>query len=160
VKLILCFSLFCAVGLWADESQDRAAIDEVIAALNDPVQRVRLLTQDVDSGVDFDRLVDLHTNMMRYCQEDSLSLGVLIGRNEPWTELTVPRVVSGRIRFITPTVAIVDGASTIRGAVILAPSVPLLFVMKKDGAAWRINAVRVLTDHATMLPQPRSGVTR
>jgi hypothetical protein len=159
VKLIL-FSLFCAVGLWADESQDRAAIDEVIAALNDPVQRVRLLTQDVDSGVDFDRLVDLHRNMMRYCQEDSLSLGVLVGRNEPWTELTVPRVVSGRIRFITPTVAIVDGASTIRGAVILAPSVPLLFVMKKDGAVWRINAVRVLTDHATMRPQPRSGVTR
>jgi hypothetical protein len=60
VKLILFFSLFCAVGLWADETQDRAAIDEVIAALNDPVRRVGLLTRDVDSSVDFDRLVDLH----------------------------------------------------------------------------------------------------
>jgi len=153
VKLILCFSLFCAVGLWADETQDRAAIEEVIAALNDPVRRVGLLTRDVDSGVDFDRLVDLH-------KKDSLFVGVVIGMNEPWTELTVPRVVSGSIRFITPSVAIVDGASTIRGAVTLAPSVPLLFVMKKDGAGWRISAVQVLTDHAIMLPQPRPGATR
>jgi len=33
VKLILCLPLFCAVGLWADEAQDRAAIDQAIAAL-------------------------------------------------------------------------------------------------------------------------------
>jgi hypothetical protein len=67
VRLILCFSLFC-VELWADEAQERAAIDKVIAALNDPVQRAGLLARDVDSGVDFDRLVDLH-------RKKSLSLG-------------------------------------------------------------------------------------
>ena len=87
-------------------------------------------------------------------------VGIVIEMNEPWTELTIPRVVSGSIRFITPSVAIVDGASTIRGAVTLAPSVPLLFVMKKDGAGWRISAVRVLADHAIMLPLRRSRVTR
>jgi hypothetical protein len=38
----------------------------------------------------------------------------------------------------------VDGASTIRRAVMLAPSVPLLFVMKKDGAESRKRAVRAL----------------
>jgi hypothetical protein len=62
VKPILCFSLFCAVGLWADEARDRAAIDKAIAALNDPVQRANVLTKDVDSSVDFDRLIDLHCN--------------------------------------------------------------------------------------------------
>jgi len=158
VKLSVCFSLFCAVGLWADETQDRAAIDRVIAALNDPVQRAGLLTSDVDSGVDFDRLIDLH-------RKDTLSVGVVIGINETWTELTVPRAVSGRIRFITPSVAMVDGASTIRGAVTLAPRVPLLFVMKKAETGWRISAVRGLTTahssaHSIVLPQPRSGVTR
>lgn len=137
VILILSFSLFCAVGLWADEAQDRAAIDRVIATLNDPVQRAGLLAKDVDSGVDFNRLVDLH-------RKDSSSPGVVIGMDETWTELTIPRVVSGGILFITPFVAIVDGASTIRGAVTLAASVPLLLVMKKDGAEWRIRAVRVL----------------
>jgi hypothetical protein len=64
--------------------------------------------------------------------QECLPLGVLIGMNEPWTGLTVPRVVSGGIRFITPSVAIVDGASIIRGAVMLAPRVPLLFVLQKD----------------------------
>ena len=153
MKPILCFSLFCAVGLWADEAQDRAAIDKTIAAINDPVQRAGLLTRDADSSVDFDRLVELHRNIMRDWQ-DSLSLGVLIGMNEPWTELTVPRLVSGRIRFLTPSVAIVDGASTIRGAVTLTPSVPLLFVMKKEGAGWLISAVRVLAAHA-IVPRGR-----
>jgi len=136
VRLILCFSLFCAARLWADEAQERAAIDKAIAAVNDPVQRAGRLAWDVDSGVDFDRLVDLH-------RKNSLSLGVVIGMHEPWTELTVPSVVSGRIRFITADIAIVDGASTIRGAVTLAPSVPLLFVMKKAGAGWRIVSVQV-----------------
>jgi hypothetical protein len=144
VKPILCFSLFCAVGLWADEARDRAAIDKAIAALNDPVQRANVLTKDVDSSVDFDRLIDLH-------RRGSLSLGFAIGRNEPWTELTVPRVLSGSIRFVTPDVAIVDGASTIRGAVTLAPRVPLLFVMKKEGVEWRISAVRVLRRKLTTL---------
>ena len=137
VILILSFSLLCAFGLWADEAQDRTAIDKVIATLNDPVQRAGLLARDVDSSVDFDRLIDLH-------RKHPLAPGVVIGMNEPWTEFTVPRVVSGTILFITPSVAIVDGASTIRGAVTLAPSVPLLFVVKKEGTEWRIRAVRVL----------------
>jgi len=74
------------------------AIDGVIAALNDPVQRAGLLTGDVDSTLDFDRLIGLHGKA-------SLFAGVLIGMNEPWAELTTPRVVSGRIRFITESVA-------------------------------------------------------
>jgi len=138
VKLILCFPLFCAVGLWADEAQSRAAINKVIAALNDPVQRAGLFTKDADSSVDLDRLVDLHI-------KNCLSFGVGVGIDETWTELTVPRIVSGNIRFITPDVAIVDGASTIRGALTLTRSVPLLFVMKKEGAEWRISALRAYT---------------
>ncbi len=97
-----------------------------------------LFTKDADSYVDFDHLVDLH-------RKDSLATGGVIGMNETWTEMTVPRVVSGIIRFITPDVAIVDAASTISGAVTLKPSVPLLFVMKKVGREWRIVASRACT---------------
>ena len=57
--------------------------------------------------------------------------------------MTVPQVVSGKVRFITPDVAIVDGASIVQGAVSLTDSVPLLFVMKRVGVGWRIDAVRV-----------------
>ena len=149
VKLILCFPLVCALGLWADEAQTHADIDKVITDLNDPVQRVGLFTKDADSQVDFDHLVDLH-------RKGSLSTGVAIGMNETWTEMTVPRVLSGRIRLITPDVAIVDAASTIRGAVTLTPSVPLLVVMKKEGGQWRIAAVRACTPAHVGTPDSRN----
>lgn len=128
--------MFAAVS-WADEVSDRAAIALVIDALNDPAQRAGLFTQDADCPVDFDRLVDLHRN---HCP----SPAVLIRRDEKWSELTVPRVVSHAVRFVTPDVALVDGASIIRGAVSLKRCVPLLFVMRKERAEWRIRAVRVV----------------
>jgi len=136
MKVLLCFPLFFAVGLWADETQDRAVINRVIVAVNDPMQRPGLFTQGADSGLDFSRLIDLHVRRPS-CP------GVVIGINETWTEMSVPQVVSGNIRFITPDVAMVDRASTIHGAVSLIEIVPILFVMKREGAGWRIDAVRV-----------------
>jgi hypothetical protein len=136
MKLILgSVLLFLTLGLWADEGGDRDVITNVIAAVNDPLQRPGLFTQDVDSGVDFDRLIDLHIAC-------SSPPNIVIGMNETWREMTVPYVVSGSIRFITPNVAIVDGASTVRGAVTLLKNVPLLFVLRKEGSKWRITAVR------------------
>ncbi len=146
MKAILCIPLLFAVGLSADEAQDRAAIDKVISGLNDPAQRSALFTKDADSAVDFDRLVDLHKRKFS-------PSGAIFGTDDTWSQLTVPRVVSGNIHFIKPDVAMVDGASTIDGAITLARSVPLLFVMKKEAGAWRISAVRVLTP--PMIVPPR-----
>jgi hypothetical protein len=50
-----------------------------------------------------------------------------------------------------------DGASTIRGAVTLARSVPLLFVMKREGAEWRISAVREGNPKRAGATDPRCG---
>lgn len=134
MKVLL--SLFLAVGLWADEAQDRAAIEKVIAAVNDPMQRPGLFTEGADSGVDFTRLIDLHARKAS-CPGD------VIGMNETWAAMTVPQVGSGKVRFITPDVAIADGASIVHGAVSQIESVPLLFAMKRVGVGWRIDAVRV-----------------
>jgi hypothetical protein len=136
-----------AIALQADEAQDRTAIDKMIAALNDPAKRANLFMKDVDSAINFDRLIDLH-------RLPAPSPGVVIGMNETWTQLTAPRVVSQRIRFVTQDVATVDGASTIDGAITLARRVPLLFVLKKVGAEWRISAVRVLAAEAVTAPRP------
>ena len=135
MRVILCaVVIFATIGR-ADEAKDRIAINEIIEAINDPVQRPTLFTKDTDSTVNFDRLIDLHLR--------SRNVGVGgVGIDETWRVLTVPRVVSGTIRFITPEVAIVDGASVIRGAVTLVETVPLLFVLKKEQAVWRICAVR------------------
>ena len=147
MKAILFLPLFLAIALQADEAQDRAAIDKMIAALNDPAKRANLFMKDADSAINFDRLIDLH-------RLPAPSPGVVIGMNETWTQLTAPRVVSERIRFVTQDVATVDGASTIDGAITLARRVPLLFVLKKVGAEWRISAVRVLAGEAVTAPRP------
>ena len=107
----------------------------MIAALNNPIERANLFMKDADSAVNFDRLIDLH-------RLAAPSPGVGIGMNETWTQLTAPRVVNEKIRFVTQDVATVDGASTIDGAITLARHVPLLFVMRKEGSEWRISAVR------------------
>jgi len=39
MKVLLCFPLCFAAGLWADEAPDRAAINQVVVAINDPMQR-------------------------------------------------------------------------------------------------------------------------
>jgi hypothetical protein len=136
MKAILCCILL-AVGLWADEATDRPAIDKVIVGLNDPAKRAGSFTKDADIGVDFDRLIEMHRKAPTPFTMD-----------ETWTDLTVPRVESGAMRFITPDVAMVDGASVIDGAVTLQRRVPLLFVLKKEGREWRISVVRQL-QHAS-----------
>ena len=140
MRVIICLAALFAIMLKANEVTDRAAIDAVIEAVNNPLQRTRLFTKDLDSTVNFDRLIDLHL---------ASSATVPVGTPEPWRLLTEPHIVSGAIRFITPDVAMVDAASTVRGAVTLAETVPLLFILKKEQAGWRINAVRRICSGAS-----------
>jgi hypothetical protein len=146
VKIALCLLPFFTAALWADEAADRAAIDSVIDALNDPGRRASLFTKDADSTVDFDHLIYLHKRV-------SFIGGM--GRNEAWVILTKPRVISGPIRFVTPDVATVEGASTVPGAMTVEPRVPLLFVIKREGSAWRITTVRVTRSEPGVSMQPR-----
>lgn len=138
MRVILCAAVIFATIGRADEAKDRMAINRIIEAINDPVQRPTLFTKDADSMVNFDRLIDLHLMSSR-----SVGVGG-VGIDETWRVLTAPRVVTGTIRFITPEVAIVNSASQIRGAVTLAETVPILLVLKKEQAVWRICAVRTV----------------
>jgi len=133
MKALLCLSLLCAVALHADETQDRAAINQAIRNLNDPAQRAAVILKDADIEIDLDRLIELHRRWT-----------TLIGMNEPWTQMTTPNLVSGKIRFITPDVATVDGGSMIDGAVTMTKLAPLLFILKKEDGRWWISAIRIL----------------
>jgi len=131
MKPFLCLLLPLTAGMAADYQVDRIAIERAVASVNDPELRFAAFTADAHSDVDFDRLIDLHWKP-----------GLVIGMDEPWRELTVPKIVSGRIFLVTPDLAIVDCASTIRGAVTLKERVPLLFVLKRVELSWRIAAVQ------------------
>ena len=133
MKTIVCLALLFGAVVWADEAIDRAAIDKVIVGLNDAGHRAELFTKGADCKVDFDRLVELHRKP-----------GGMVGMDETWTQMTVPVVVSGKIRFVKGDVAMVEGASVVEGAVTMARRVPLLLVMKKEGGKWRVDAARVM----------------
>ena len=77
--------------------------------------------------------------------------------HEPWGEATInfpemtsfpveilnPRIVRRTIRFITPDVALAEGTWTYEGNG-SALQKPLLFVMKKEGATWRVASLHLL----------------
>jgi hypothetical protein len=129
-SIFVLWFLFAAFAR-ADEASDRAAIDRVIAALNDPqTPPATLFTSDADSAAELARLSRLDRAMAG-------------ASRQPWSEVTRPRIVSRAIRFITAEVALADAAETQYGSVILARSVPVLLVMKKEGNTWRIAALRV-----------------
>jgi hypothetical protein len=147
MRVILCaVVIFAAIGR-ADEAKDRIAVNEIIEAINDPAQRPTLFTKDADSAVNFDWLIGLHL------RSSNVEVGG-VGIDEMWRVLTVPRVASGTIRFITSEVAIVNRASVIRGAVTLVETVPLLFILKKEHTVWRICAVRAISNRVIQPSSP------
>jgi hypothetical protein len=146
-RTILLIALLLAPVIRADEAQERASIDHVIVALNNPEARGPLFTKDADCAVNFDRLLDLHIR--------SDWSPIAAGIDEPWRAMTVPRIVSGPIRFRSSRVAVVEGASTIGGAVTFKPSVPLIFVLRKQGGQWRIQSVHLGTEEQAAPAHPR-----
>jgi hypothetical protein len=139
-----------AASLWADESADRAAIGRSIAALNEVPRRTDLFTADANSMSLLDQLwKDKRlTFRARTGLAGTESSATVDRRNvtishEPWGEATLnipsmpvevlnPKIVSYVIRFNTPDVAVVDGAS-VYDTDIGAESTPLLLVMKREG---------------------------
>lgn len=142
MKAAMCVSLvFAALG-WAAEPADRAAIGQVVAALNTyeaggAHQRIAaLFTEDADNQLH--RLWDLYR-----CLGQS--------GDTPWSEMTRPRIVIQSVRLITPDVALVDAASTQYGSVIFVRRVPLLLVIRREAKSWRIASLRVLVNLPTFL---------
>jgi hypothetical protein len=60
------------------------------------------------------------------------------------SEVTPSKHMLRSVRFITARVALVECANTQYGSVIMARNTPVLLVMKKDKAQWRIASLRVV----------------
>jgi ABC-type phosphate transport system ATPase subunit len=54
------------------------------------------------------------------------------------------RLVVGRVRFVTPEVALVDATVTQFGPVAWRRD-PLLFFMRKQGTEWQVVSIRMLS---------------
>jgi hypothetical protein len=132
MKTILCAFLLLAFSANADEAVERASIATTISRLNGPVLDPDLFTADFPDAAELTR--DAQGNFG----------GRVVISKEPWGEATwfpppAPRTlrfVIQSVRFVTPDVALVDGIDRQN------ESRPVLFVMKKDGIAWRIASFK------------------
>jgi hypothetical protein len=120
-------SILVAACTWADDGSDREAIERLIAAVNNHSKP----------------LTDLFTADAPENERSMLS-----AHEQPWSEITSPRITARSIRFMPPQVALVECTNTQYDSVILVRTTLLLLVMKKDGAQWRIASVRALQDPA------------
>ena len=113
-------SILVATCAWADDATDRAAIERVIAAVNNHSQP----------------LTDVFT---ADAPENERSL--LSPNEQPWSEVTSPRITTRSIRLIAPRFALVECTSTQYGSVLVVQTTSMLLVMKKDAEQWRIASV-------------------
>jgi hypothetical protein len=144
----------------ADEEVDTAAIHRTIADLNWLAMRSNPFTADANIFEELGHLPRVPS--WRSSAYSVLWAGpptVTISK-EPWGEATInfpglstslevsaypiptPKITSGAIRFITADVAIVEGTWTSDG--VATRTVPLLFVMKREGDKWKIASIRAL----------------
>jgi hypothetical protein len=171
MKAILCLPLLLCSYASAEEAGDRAAIGRAIATLNEQPQRTTVFTADASS--ELDRLPDVKLKSVRPLgvPDAIVPVGGPLGAtvtisHEPFGEATInlpgatslpamevlnPRIASGSVRFLTPDVALAEGAWTYtsQGA---TQTIPLLFVMKKEGDAWKIASLRLLASGLTSEP--------
>jgi len=138
---------------WGDEAEDRVAIARAIGALNERHWRSATITSDPMAIAEFHKL--LEGKPVKYHIRSGLGRPtVVINHDRPWGEAKIevpapsiemqsPRVVSGFVHFVAEDVAVVD-ASLVEQREDGRQSTPLVFVMKREGAEWKIGALRVV----------------
>ncbi len=176
MKAILCIPLLLASYASAEEAADRTGIEHTIAALNELPQRTAIFTGD--AAAELRQLPDVKPTAVRGvilgqsgnpAPASRIDGPTVTISSEPFGEATInfpgvtvlpglsstattqvlnPRIASGAIRFISLNVALADGTWTYKDNSGATQTVPLLFVMKKEGDDWKIASVRVLAPTA------------
>ena len=125
MRVLLAAALLCTLPAFADEPADRTTIETVIHSLKTAGSVSVLFTADADSD-----LAELNA------MSDAAK--------QPWSEALPPALVIDSIRFVTADVAIVNAAN-VQITSTLVRRAPVMFVMKREGAAWKIASLRMLT---------------
>jgi hypothetical protein len=152
VRRTLCLPFLVAVCACAAESDDRAAIARTIGALNQFPQPADLFTADSDARSVLDRLWKGKRPSYRVRRSPTVTIS-----HEPWGEATIgfplelenPRIVVGAIRLLSSDEALAAASFVYHTTIgettprVTTEITPLLFVMKKTGAEWKIESIRL-----------------
>jgi hypothetical protein len=105
-----------AASVWAAGPGDSEAIRKAIATFNHPHERATVLARDADLSP-LDRFAGQEVSQVYFAVT--------------------------AIRMVSADVAFVDATASQYGSLIMKRSVPAVFVLKREGGAWRISVMRV-----------------
>jgi hypothetical protein len=109
------FSMLVACA-WAEDDPADKAIRKAIATFNDPHTRATVLAPGADIAP-LDRMGGPGVSRVYF--------------------------EANAIRYVRPDVAKVKASASQYGSVILKRTIPVVFVLKRQGGVWRISALRV-----------------
>lgn len=118
MKAIIGLAIILACPALADDSDERAAIAGIIASLNSQP----------------DSLSDL-------LAPDNPDINPVFGAEEPWSEVTQPRLAIRSTRILSPSTAIVAADNVQYGSLILRRSQSMLLLFRKYGRQWKIACI-------------------
>jgi hypothetical protein len=144
--------------MWADETADRAAIEATVAALNKSPSLPSLFAKDFANANEL--RVFLTAPSAAPLPAEGITVRteaatVVISR-EPMGEaalytnptLTAPlaRFVPRSFTFVSPDISVVVAVPERQFGPTASRSIPVLFVMRREEASWRIASFRVLSE--------------
>jgi hypothetical protein len=124
MRVLACLFLL-PLALSADADADRTAIRKIIATFNRMSERASVLTQDAEIP-DF-----------AHCWQPE--------RSQMYFEAQA-------IRFVTTDVALADASGNRYGGMAGKQTAPAVFILKREGAAWKIDSLRVFDNCLAILP--------
>ena len=158
---IVSFLLLLSSSAWAEEAADRSQIDKTIAALNVTPEPSGLYTDD--SVSELGKLPQPSRTQLQVMVPPTTGAhppqSRMIISHEPWGEARInlggveltppamqmvnPHISTETIRFVSADVATVDGKWTYTDGD-STQTIPLLFVMRREGDEWKIASARLL----------------
>ena len=124
MRVVTCLFLL-TLALAADADSDRAAIRKTIATFNRMSERATVMTRDAEIP-----------DLSRCWQPE---------RSQMFFEAQA-------IRFVTSDVALVDAAGNRYGGMAGKQTARAVFILKREGADWKIDSLRVLDNCLAIVP--------
>jgi hypothetical protein len=75
----------------------------------------------------------------------ALNTGMFDSARGIWTEVSRPTIIIRSVQFLTPDIALVDGANVQFGSIVLTRRVPFVLIAKREKTVWKIAVLRTLS---------------
>lgn len=139
--------MVCAALMALPQEPPAGQIERTITSLNDPARRASAFAEDGDGPSRYEELrTAIPVKTFRILGPMESASPVLTISHEPWGEvqLQFPAPRHYGAVFIGSDLALSESSCMYQYPGELTRTIPLLFVLKREGGAWKIASLRIL----------------